>query len=340
MTHRFPIKEIARQSGLGPATVDRVLNGRAHVSPQARARVEAAVAELTAQEAQLAAKGHRLFVDVVMEAPQRFTRQVRRACEAALPEVSEAVFRPRFHLGEVMSDNDFAQLAALIRKRGSHGVILKARDTPVVRDAVDRLADHRVPVVALVTDLPGTRRCAYVGVDNIQAGRTAAYLLARLLDRDGTAVLTSRSRDTFQGETARYDAFQRLFRALRPEAEIIEIGDAGGLAPETLRRIAEMPLDHAVIGGVYSMGGGNRAILDGLRQRGQAPRHFIAHDLDTDNRELLAAGEIDFVLHHDLKLDMRRALRALSAEHGLAPRGDVLQFSDVQIITPENVPVP
>ena len=53
MTHRFPIKEIALQAGLSTATVDRVLNGRAHVSAQTKARVAAAVGELEGQEAQL-----------------------------------------------------------------------------------------------------------------------------------------------------------------------------------------------------------------------------------------------------------------------------------------------
>ena len=74
MTHRFPIKEVARQAGLGTATVDRVLNDRAHVSPQTRLRVSAAIEELKAQEAQLAARGRRVFFDFVVEAPSRFSR--------------------------------------------------------------------------------------------------------------------------------------------------------------------------------------------------------------------------------------------------------------------------
>ena len=71
MTHRFPIKEIAAQSGLAAATVDRVLHARPNVSARARARVEAAIEELKAQEAMLAAKGRRLFVDVVMKKDQQ-----------------------------------------------------------------------------------------------------------------------------------------------------------------------------------------------------------------------------------------------------------------------------
>jgi LacI family transcriptional regulator len=74
MTHRFPLKEIARQAGLSLATVERAIHGRAHVSPQAKARVSAALGELEAQEAQLSARGRRMFFDVVVDAPDRFSR--------------------------------------------------------------------------------------------------------------------------------------------------------------------------------------------------------------------------------------------------------------------------
>ena len=102
MTHRFPIKEIARQAGLGTATVDRVLNGRAHVSPQTKLRVTVALEELKAQEAQLAARGRRLFFDFVVEAPARFSREVKAAAEAIVPKIGTAVCRPRFLLQDII----------------------------------------------------------------------------------------------------------------------------------------------------------------------------------------------------------------------------------------------
>ena len=105
MTHRFPIKEIALQSGLSTATVDRVLNARAHVSAQTKARVAAALSELEGQEAQLSARGRRMFVDVVVEAPKRFSSEVRAALEAELPGLGPAVLRPRFAFGEEMSES-------------------------------------------------------------------------------------------------------------------------------------------------------------------------------------------------------------------------------------------
>ena len=149
MTHRFPVKEIARQAGVGPATVDRVLHARANVSPQTRARVLAAIAELEGQEAQLAARGRRLFIDVVVEAPRRFSAEVKRASEAVLPGIGVAVIRPRFLFQEVMEEAELLATLDRIARRGSHGVCLKARDLPGVRAAVDRLVAAGIPVVTL-----------------------------------------------------------------------------------------------------------------------------------------------------------------------------------------------
>ena len=339
MTHRFPIKEIARQSGLGTATVDRVLNNRAHVSPQTRARVLAALEELEAQEQQLSARGRRLFVDVVVEAPRRFSQQIKTACEAVLHTRSEAVFRPRFMLQEVMTEGEIVACLKRIRKRGSHGVFLKARDIPVVRDMVDMLEAAGIPVITLVTDIPGSSRSSYVGIDNEKAGRTAAYLLHTVLASERGTILTSRSQEAFRGEEERYVEFRTLFLTLRPQYHIVEIAGGAGLPGDTIRLLNAELTGVPSVDAVYSMGGGNRAILDVLEAEGKAPRHFIAHDLDAENTDLLRTGAIGFVLHHDLKLDMRRAFGALSARHGLLPPTDLALFSDVQIITPHNFPV-
>jgi LacI family transcriptional regulator len=40
-----------------------------------------------------------------------------------------------------------------------------------------RLTEAGIPVVTLVTDLPFSKRVAYVGTDNRSAGATAAYLV-------------------------------------------------------------------------------------------------------------------------------------------------------------------
>ncbi|MEM1289780.1 MAG: LacI family DNA-binding transcriptional regulator [Pseudomonadota bacterium] len=338
MTHRFPIKEIARQAGLGTATVDRTLNNRAHVSPQTKARVAAAIGELEAMEAQLAARGRRMFVDVVVEAPQRFSNQIRAACEAVLPDLVEAVYRPRFRFQEVMTEDELLSRFARIKKRGSQGVVLKARDNALVVDAVNDLVRCGIPVATLVTDIPGSNRCAYVGIDNDKAGRTAAYLMARILGDQPATILTSRSQKDFQGEEVRLVSFRNQLNLIRPGDTVLELVGGAGLERQTklhLDRVISAPTQ---IHAVYSMGGGNRAILGALAEVNSPRPQFIAHDLDAENLALLRGGSVGFVLHHDLLQDMRRAFRALSIEHGLLSPQALPPSSDIQIVTPENIP--
>jgi LacI family transcriptional regulator len=337
MTHRFPIKEIALQSGLGTATVDRVLNGRAHVSPQTRLRVSAAISELEGQEQQLAARGRRMFFDFVVEAPMRFSQEVRRAAEAVLPRIGAAVCRPRFALQETMSEEEVVADLDRIAARGSQGVCLKARDLPGVRSAIGRLTALGIPVVTLVTDIPASPRLAYVGLDNASAGRTSAYLMHKgLRGRTGT-ILATRSQISFLGEEERARAFAETLGKTSESLRIVEANGGSGLSQETAREVAKALRGVDDLVGVYSMGGGNKAILDALPKRGLASLLFVAHDLDRENLALLRAGQLTYVLHHDLRADLLAMFRAFLRHHRLKSDPPDSLVSGVQILTPENI---
>jgi LacI family transcriptional regulator len=330
MTHRFPIKDFAHQAGLSTATVDRVFNARAQVSAQTKARVAVAIDELKRQEGQLAARGRRMFIDVVVEAPRRFSQKVRAASEAVLPGFAPAVLRPRFTFQETMTEAQTLDHLARIAQRGSQGVCLKARDLPAIRGAVDSLTAKGIPVVTLFTDIAASRRLAHVGLNNAQAGRTAAYLMGvALRGQAAGTVLLNQSHDAFEGEETRADAFRKAVPRYLPQMAVIEISGGAGLALQTASQIAGLGACLDDLRGVYSMGGGNRAILSALDR----PLVYIAHDLDGENTSLLRKGQINFLLDHDLGRDMAQAFGTITAFHGLNPIPDASALADVQIMT-------
>src|ERR1700709_1858035 len=98
--HPYPIREIARQSGLSEATVDRVLNKRSGVRSSTAGTVAQAIADLDRQRSQLRLVGRAFLVDVVMQTPDRFSTAVRSALEAEQPMLAPAVVRSRFHFRE------------------------------------------------------------------------------------------------------------------------------------------------------------------------------------------------------------------------------------------------
>ena len=331
------VVDIATQAGLSRATVDRVLHGRDGVRPETVAQVDRAVAELDRQRSQVHLSGTSLILDLVMQAPDRFTSASRAALESELRSVRPALLRTRCHLREQIDPHAAVELLDAVARRGSDGVILKAPDDPAVRDAIARLADAGIPTITYVTDLPASRRTAYVGVDNRSAGATAAYLVSGWAGPTGR-VLVTESSSTSHGEREREVGFRATLAQLAPERRIVEVTDTDGVDSTMLEAVREVLRAHGPVDAVYSVGGGNLATLRALEEAGTTPVVFVAHDLDDDNRGLLRRRRISAVLHHDLRADMRRACRLLLQARGHLPGSPVTVPSQVQVVTPYNEP--
>lgn len=131
--------------------------------------------------------------------------------------------------------------------------------------------------------------------------------------------------------------FRRVLRERYPQIGMIEISEGHGTDAATGTLAARAIAADPAINAVYSIGGGNQAVLAAFEAAKRPIRVFVAHDLDADNRALLADRKIGFVLHHDLRTDARSAFRAVmgrSVRGGIAPPA----LSSLEIVTPYNMP--
>lgn len=334
MARKFSIKEIAFQAGLSPATVDRALHARDHVRAVTRDRVAAAMAELEQQHAASLAPGRRFVIDIVMQSPDRFTSAVRAAFEAELPLVRPVAFRARFHLAEVIEEREIVARLAAIARRGSHGVVLRVPATPAIEASLAALADRGIPVVTYVTDIAPALRLAYVGMRNYRAGETAAHLLHRMRRDADSAVLVTLTSQVFRGEEERRAGFLDRLARMTPAVPTVTVSEGLGVDRTTGAIVLAALRERPDIGSVYSIGGGNRAILEAFDEARRPIDVFIAHDLDRTNRQLLAEGRISLVLHHDLRQDARRVSLHFLRHHRLVPPEVEIGEADISIAVP------
>lgn len=334
---RFRVADVAAQSGLSRATVDRVLHARAGVRPETVAQVERALDELDRQQSLVHLSATPRIIDVVIQAPDRFVGAFRSAIELELETFRPAVLRARFHTQERSDVDAVVRVLEGIRIRGSAGVLLKAPNHPAVAEGVARLVVAGIPTVTVATDISGAGRAAYVGVDNRSAGATAAYLTT-LVDPDVRAVLVTVSNSSFLGEEERLDGFATALARTRPACRIVEVTGTDGLDGGVLLAARRALADHPAITAVYSSGGGNRATTAAFEELGRRAHVFVAHDLDDDNVALLRTRRVTFILHHDLRADVRRACWCLLQASGVLPGHPTSVPTQVQVVTPFNEP--
>jgi LacI family transcriptional regulator len=315
---RPTVHDIAEAAGVSLATVDRVINRRPGVRQTTITRVEEAIASLgyirDLAAANLAKNRSYRFVFVLPEGPNAFMRALEQA-------VREAMLRAPVERTEIMlltvPPFDARALASALDGLETDllsGVALVATEAPVVRDAIGRLREARVPVVTLVSDLPNSTRDHYVGIDNVAAGRTAASLVGRFLaGRSGKVALIAGSM-LVRDHVERRLGFDQVMRAEFPGLTIlppIEGFDDGTTVAELMSDCLDA---HPDIVGIYSLGAGNRGLIDVLERRDLAGRIIVvAHELTDHARRALASGTFDAVINQDPGHEVRSAIRVMRA---------------------------
>lgn len=336
------VHDIAREAGVSLATVDRVLNARPGVRDQTIARVQAAVGRLgyvrDTSAANLARQRQYRFAFVLPEGPSQFVGTLR----AALKEASSALVADRLlvRIVPIQSPDPHAIVRTLrsLNPARLDGVAIMAPETPQVRDAVARLKEAGLAVVALVSDLPNSPRDHFVGINSIAAGRTAGLLMGRFIASPGEILVATnslRSRDSLERRLGFDAVISEEFGHLKPLPTVESYDDPRRMEAVVLEAARSRP----GLAGVYSMGTGNTPILEALRRSGLAGRPVVAaHELTPTTREALRTGEIAAVITQNVGHLVRSALRVLRTLCDGLPIFEAQERVRIEIVVRENLP--
>ncbi|MCV0395102.1 MAG: LacI family DNA-binding transcriptional regulator [Rhizobiaceae bacterium] len=311
MPKRPTVADIAREAGVGVATVDRVLNARAPVRAETARRVyEAAEAvgyhgtSLMRRRAQEALPSHRF--GYLLQRPdqifyQDFARELREATAAP-----HAGFRSDALLSFLPSQkpSDIVEhLRDMARKVDA--IAMVAVDHPAVTTAVAEIERSGKPVFSLLSDFaPGVRR-GYIGTNNRKVGRTAGWLVAKAAPVKGKVAIFVGSH-RFHGHEMREIGFRSYLRETAPELELIDTQVS--LEDDDLAHEATLDLlrRHPDLVAIYLAGGGTEGAISALREEAVAPSQvLICNEINPVTRAALADNIATAVI--------ATPLRALSA---------------------------
>tara|TARA_A100001391_G_scaffold53358_1_gene32600 strand:- start:16470 stop:17519 length:1050 start_codon:yes stop_codon:yes gene_type:complete len=306
---RVTVHDLARAAGVSLATVDRVLNGRPGVRKGTIEKVEAAIAEIGFRRdltASMLARARDIVLKIIVpEGTNQFFGKLADAVESVGAQMRAE--RLRLDLLRIRAMDTRALVAALdgIGAEEADCAVIVAIDKPEIHAAVARAVGRGIKVITLVSDLPGSARHGFVGIDNRAAGRIAGSLMGRFVPQGGMIGLVAGSLELID-HAERIGGFSEILTAEFPGLDLVGPIEGQDEFTATYEKSLALFDAHPELAGIYNAGAGNAGLLMGLSERGLAGKvRMIGHELTGPTRAGLETGAIDVILDQSPEDEIR-----------------------------------
>lgn len=194
------------------------------------------------------------------------------------------------------------------------GVAIVGLQDASICEPLQRLRDQGVAVVSLVSDLPLPHRAAYVGIDNVVAGRTAARMVGIFhAQQTGCVQVLAGSLDA-QDHKDRLAGFRDVLSKDFPFIDVLEPKMTRDNANEVQAALLDTLAAKSSVTAVYNVGAGNAGLVAALEQCPRPTRFFcVVHELVSHSRKALLDGHIDLVIDQRPHAEVNRALNILKS---------------------------
>ena len=342
MAKRARLVDIAKESGLSIATVDRVLNARAPVRGETARRVyEAATrigyhaASLIQQRLQAELPQLRLGF-ILQKERQYFYQRFAEAIEQAVQQANGVQAVAQIEFAKSGAPDETAQLIEKLTTR-CNALAAVSINHHNVTAAVQAAKEQNIPVFALLSDFAQGVREAYVGLNNLSIGRIAGWMIHKAAKGPGKiGIYVGGHR--WHGHDLREAGFRSYFREHAANFHILDT--LVNLETRQLTYEATLGLldRHPDLRGLYVAGGGMEGAIAAIRENRQPDEiALIVNEITPESRSglqdryvtLVDATPLDNLCSHLVSLMTQSALKGPAEVPGQ-------YFLEPQLYTPES----
>lgn len=303
------VRDVAEVAQVSLATVDRVLNNRGGVSAKVVDRVKAAVAQTgyvrNLAAANLSRRRVYRFCFVVPSGDTGFVALLH----AALAQEQQRLREEQVQVNVVPTRAfDVQDQVAALRNLDCDAVAVMASEAPEINEEIAALHRAGVRVVSLVADLPSSGRDAYVGPDNVMAGRTAAEFMGRFIKDAGNVLMIAGSLAA-RDHSERLLGFQMVMQERFAGCTLLPAAQGADDADRVEQIVLNAARDRR-LAGIYAIGAGNRGLVRAISTLDPKPT-TIVHELTQTSREALRTGTFDLVIDQDIRAGVIAAVSVM-----------------------------
>lgn len=293
------IQQIAERAGVSRGTVDRALNNRGRINREVAAKIRQIADEMgyVSKERKRRTQGKIKIGVVTQLAKSSFMLEINRGIHQAKTELEDRGIE--ILIKEGISVNEEEQICAIeeLTEQGIHGLAVMPVDSEGIRTRLnDLIGKEQIPVVTFNSDIVGTKRSCFVGMDNRKSGRTAAGLMG-MLTRGSGKILVITGFFSNNVNSTRVDGFIEELKKTYPELELVGVHGSFDDTKEVERIIVNTMLNVPEVNGLLVVSGGQWGIKSAFEQLKLDRRPYtIIYDLTPKNRVLLENGIVDFLI--------------------------------------------
>ncbi|OXM88298.1 substrate-binding domain-containing protein [Paenibacillus rigui] len=137
-------------------------------------------------------------------------------------------------------------------------VIVQGIGDPAYRQSIDKAVASGIPVITVDTDEPGSRRLAYVGTDNLDAGKRMGELVIRAAAGKPEQIGVLLGSEQAENQRQRLSSFQSAISRY-PELTVVEVRSSQISRLQAVRQTEELLARHPQVGTMVGF-----SALDGI----------------------------------------------------------------------------
>ncbi len=336
------IKEIASLAGVSRGTVDRVLNKRGGVHPETQARILEIAKALDYKPNKagivLSAQRKNLKLGVVMFGTNNpFFEDVKAGLKDIEAELS--CYNCDIYVKSTPDFNEKNQIEAIddLVNSGINALAIAPQNQDGVVKKIDELAKMQIPTITFNSDLPTSKRIAYVGSNYRKSGETVAGLMKLINPHKNLIIGVVGGAQSVLCHTERIEGFKDMVAShdSLSIADVVWNNDDDVTCYDVVLKLLET---HPEINALYftagAISGGCKAVKKLGREKGMT---IIAHDKVPSTVELIKEGLIQATVCQQPYIQGVKPLQMLFDYLTTGDQPEEINYTDIEIYIKENI---
>lgn len=293
------IQQIADAAGVSRGTVDRALNHRGRISQDVEERIFQLAEELGyVHKTRKKNAPKKIKIGIVTQlCKSSFMMEINRGIQEAKEELAHRGIELLIEERESVDEKEQLEAIDSLINRKICGLAIMPVDCEEVRAKLNHLtAEKNIPVVTFNSDIVGTKRLCFVGMDNHRSGRAAAGLIGMLTGGEGKVlVITGHFSSALNNQ--RVDGFVEEIKKICPKLEIAGVQASFNDTQEVERIIESSLLNVSGVNAIFSVSGGQGGIGKAFEKLRLERRPFVViYDQTPKNERIIQDGIADFLI--------------------------------------------